>query len=198
MHVLLFQFSSVPWLIRSWEGHDRRFSRDLLPVFLQKATVRSSGKGRDVHPLMLSIQHFLCQPWCCPPSKVPWRMGFEKLLWPATCPNHANFCLLTVARRGSFGPTRKMILLRISHWSCAPSRRCREVFSSTWFEKPGSVGSMFHSHEGEWGWQETCTTWTCLQSWWCCSARSCLLWPLLPLLRQFERGLLLTSITVYQ
>ena len=35
------------------------------------------------------------------------------------------------------------------------------------------AGSMFHSHNG-WRWQETCTTWTCLWSWWCCTARSCL------------------------
>ena len=28
------------------------------------------------------------------------------------------------------------------------------------------------------------TTWTLLQSWWCCTARSCLVWLLLPLLRQ--------------
>ena len=30
----------------------------------------SSGMGRDVHSLMLSIQHFLCQPRHRPPSKV--------------------------------------------------------------------------------------------------------------------------------
>ena len=28
--------------------------------------------------------------------------------------------------------------------------------------------SMFHSHRGEWRWQETCTVWTCFWSWWCC------------------------------
>ena len=30
-----------------------------------------------------------------------------------------------------------------------------------------------------WRWQETCTTWTCLQSLRCCFPRSCLIWPFL-------------------
>ena len=33
------------------------------------------------------------------------------MLFRVTCPNHASFRLLTVLRKGSFGPTRKMILL---------------------------------------------------------------------------------------
>ena len=39
--------------------------------FLQEALVSSSGMGRDVHSLMLSIQHFLCRPQHRPASKVP-------------------------------------------------------------------------------------------------------------------------------
>ena len=35
-----------------------------------------------------------------------------RLSWRVTCLNHAHFWLLTVARRGSCGPTRKLILLR--------------------------------------------------------------------------------------
>ena len=38
---------------------------------------------------------------------------------------------------------------------------------------------MFHSHRGEWRRQETCAIWTCFWSWWCCSARSALICPLL-------------------
>ena len=68
----------------------------------------SSGKGRDVQSLLLSIQRFLCRPRRHPPSKVPGRMILERLSWPVTCPNHANFRLLTVARRGSCGPIRKV------------------------------------------------------------------------------------------
>ena len=36
----------------------------------------SSGMGRDVHSLMLSIQHFLCRPRRRLPSKVAPRNGF--------------------------------------------------------------------------------------------------------------------------
>ena len=62
--------------------------------------------------------------WCCLSAfplpttasatvpKVPWRMVLERLLRRVTCPNHASFRLLTVARSGSCGPTRELILLR--------------------------------------------------------------------------------------
>ena len=80
--------------------------------FLQEALVSSSSMGSDVHSLTLSIQHFLCRQRRRPPSKVPRRMVLERLSWRVTCPNHACFCLLTVAGRGSCGPTRKLISLR--------------------------------------------------------------------------------------
>ena len=85
-----------------------------------------------------------------------------------------------------------------SHWSRAPSRRYNgEVFSCTWFQKPGfffqsqQPGSMFHSCRGKWRRQETCGAWTCLRCWWCWTIRSCLVWPLLPSLKQWC-GLLLS------
>ena len=53
------------------------------------------------------------------------------------------------------------------------------------------AGSMFHRHRGGWRWQETCKAWTCLHSWCCCTTRSCLVWPLLPLLGQYWCGFLL-------
>ena len=84
----------------------------LFRCFLRKAGVKNSGMGRDVHSLMLSSQNFHCWQQCHPPSKVPWRMVLERMLWYVTCPNHASFCLWTVARRGSRRPTRKLILLR--------------------------------------------------------------------------------------
>ena len=43
----------------------------LFKSFLQEATVSYSGIGRDVHSLMLSIQHFLYRPQHRPISKVP-------------------------------------------------------------------------------------------------------------------------------
>ena len=77
---------------------------------LQEALISSSCMGRNVHSLILSIQHFLCQPRRRPSSKVPRRMVMERLSWRVACPNHANFRLLTAARRGSCGPTLNLVL----------------------------------------------------------------------------------------
>ena len=93
------------------EGHDRRFCRFSFSFFLQGAIVSSSGMDRDFHSLMLSIQHFLSKPRRLP-SKIPLRMVLERLSWFVTCPNHASFRLLTVAKRFSCGLTRKLIMLR--------------------------------------------------------------------------------------
>ena len=46
----------------------------LFQSFLRETFVSSSGIGRSVHSLMLSIQHFLCRPRRRSPSKVPRRM----------------------------------------------------------------------------------------------------------------------------
>ena len=95
-----------------WRDMREDSAEILFQSFLQEALVSSSGMGRDVHFLMLSIQHFLCRPRRRPPSKVPRRMFLERLSWRVTCSNHASFRLLTVARRSSCGPTKKLILLR--------------------------------------------------------------------------------------
>ena len=68
----------------------------LFQSFLQGALVNSYGMGRDVHSLLLSIQHFLCRPRHCTPSKVPYTMILQRLTWCVTCLNDASFCLLTV------------------------------------------------------------------------------------------------------
>ena len=65
----------------------------LFQSFLQETHVSSSGMGRYVHPLLLSIQHFLCRSRRCPPSKVPRRMAFERLSWRVTCLNLVRFRL---------------------------------------------------------------------------------------------------------
>ena len=49
----------------------------LFQPFLQEAFVSGSCMGKNVHSLMLSIQHFLCQPRCHPPSKMPGRWFWE-------------------------------------------------------------------------------------------------------------------------
>ena len=53
-------------------GNMRDDSAEILfQSFLKEAFVSSSGLGRNVHSLTFSVQRFLCQPRCRPPSKVP-------------------------------------------------------------------------------------------------------------------------------
>ena len=114
MTPMVVQFNPLTvWVVwRTWHLTDDS-AKILFQCFLQEATVSSSGMGRDIHSLTLSIQHFLCWPQHHPPSKVLWRMVLEMMLWRVTCPNHVSFCLSTIARRGSCGSTRQLILLHI-------------------------------------------------------------------------------------
>ena len=91
------QFSSVQSLDPLGHQEDMRddSAEILFQSFLQEALLSSSSMGKDARSLMLSIQHFLCQPRHRPPSKVPWRMV---LCWRVTCPKHASFHLLTVSK----------------------------------------------------------------------------------------------------
>ena len=68
--VISIQFSPLTdWTVRGDMIDDP--AEILFQSFLQEAPVSSSGMGRDVHSLMLSIQYFLCCPGCRPPSKMP-------------------------------------------------------------------------------------------------------------------------------
>ena len=102
------------------------------------------------------------------------------------CPNHTSLISWQLSEEVHVDPQGSWSCPALSCWSCAPSSRFRKVSSSTWFQELGSFsqsqqpGSIFHSCRG-WRWQETCTTWTCLQSRWCCTSRFCLIWQLLPL-----------------
>ena len=82
------QFSPLTNLGCRGGGGGGRFRRYSLPD-LSVAIVNSSGIGRDVHSLMLSIMHFLCRPRRRPLSKVPRRVAVERLSWRVTCPNQA-------------------------------------------------------------------------------------------------------------
>ena len=93
-----YHLSEVPFrLVHSSHrlSHQGNVTDDSAEVFfqsfLQEALVSSSGIDRNIHCLMLSIQHLLCQPRHRPPCKVPWRMIWERLSWRVTCPNHASF-----------------------------------------------------------------------------------------------------------
>ena len=62
---------SLDWLGCHWDMGDDS-AEILFHFFLQEALVSSSGMGRYVQSLMLSIQHFLCRTWHRPPFKEPW------------------------------------------------------------------------------------------------------------------------------
>ena len=112
----------------------------LFQTFPREALVSNSAMGRNVHFLMLSIQHFLCKPRRrAPPPPPPAALRgwiLERLSWSITCLIHARFRFSTVAKRSSCGPTRKLILLLTQ--SLSPSRRCGESSSCAWFRNPGS------------------------------------------------------------
>ena len=80
------QFSSVQSLSRLDRQEDMRHdsAEIFFQSFLQEALDSSSGMGRDVHSLLLFLQHFLCWPQRRPPSKVPWRIvcrGCRDVWW---------------------------------------------------------------------------------------------------------------------
>ena len=132
-------FSSVPRPIGSQGRHRGRFSRDPLPVFPAGGPcVAQAGLSTLwCYPCSISsADHRVAHPPRCPEGYL------ERLSWHVTCPNHANFGLLTVPRRGSCRPTRKLVFFTPSRWSCAPSRRRGEVSSGTWFLKSRSFFSV--------------------------------------------------------
>ena len=161
------KFSSLQlcplWVVGgTWETIQRRSSSSLF---------YKSSCGQFLHgqgcPFFDSFQHFLCRPRRHPPSKVPRRMLMERLSWRVTCPNHASFRLLTVARSGSCGPTRKLILLRTQSLVLCSKLEMwksflRHLVSTAWilFFQSQQAGSTFHSHWGGWRSLVTCKAWT--------------------------------------
>ena len=107
VHVV--QFSPLTdWFVGGTWGV---INRDPLPVFSAGDHCEQFLHGQGC-PRFDVVHPTFHLPTMVSPSKVPWRMVLERLLWHVTCPNHASFRLLTVARRGLCGPTRKLILLR--------------------------------------------------------------------------------------
>ena len=105
------QFSSVPWLTGSSRGHEGKLSRDPLPVFSVAGYSEQFWYGQEhwTSILTLSIHYFLCQPQHHPPSSIISRMVLERLSWCVIWSHYMSFHLLAVARRGSYGPTRKSV-----------------------------------------------------------------------------------------
>ena len=105
------RFSSVPLPIGLSEGHEGRLSRDHLPDLSAGGPCEQFWHGHGC--LVFDVVH--------PTFPLPTTASFilkgtlkdvlERLSWRVTCPYHASFRLLTVARRGSCGPTKKLISL---------------------------------------------------------------------------------------
>ena len=158
----------------------------LFQSFLHEALVGSSGIGRDVHSLM-SIQYCLGQLWHRPPFKVPWRIVLEacKFLSLDSCQKrflctHREIDLAVHSVVGlvlRVGDTEKFSDAP-GFESLDPSFRVSKQ-SSPCFTAIEEVGGDNRLVELE------------LACWWC-HTRSCLVWPLLPLLRQPWCGLLLS------
>ena len=122
--------------------------------FPQEALMSSSGMGKEVHFLMLSIQHFLFRPRSRPPSKVPSRMVLERLSWRDTCPNHASFCL--VHKEVNFAPHLVgSLVLQVAVAEKFPHALGFESLDP--FFQSQQAGYVCHNHGGRWRWQETST-----------------------------------------
>ena len=119
--VLVFSFSGKTCALRDFETHSLTQYIDfcscrgdlraeeaavLLQAVLLAAVDRRCGKVISVQSLTLSDRLCRCLPRLRPPSMVPCMMVREKVSCLMTWPDHANFRRLTVARRGSRGPTR--------------------------------------------------------------------------------------------
>ena len=105
------KFSSVQSLDRldRRRGHKGRFSRDPPPVFPAGGPCEQFWHGQGCPLFGFVHQAFSLPTTALSSLQGALRMVLEKLSWHVTCPNHASFRLLTVARRGSCGPTRKLL-----------------------------------------------------------------------------------------
>ena len=128
------QFGWVLWTTVSLGDLTNVSAEILSQSFLRKAIVSNSGIYSAVHSFTV-IQHFLCRPRSRPPSKLPRRMVLER-----SCPyawytgTIRVFVFLKLPEDVPVGPQGSLSRSAPSLWSCAPSRRCREVSSDTWFE----------------------------------------------------------------
>ena len=128
-------------------GHERRFSRDPLPVFSVGGHRERFWHGQScplfdvVHPALPLLITAL------PTLQGALKDGF-------TMPVYCSWQLpegVPVDPQGSWS------CFTPSCWSCAPRRRYREVSSCTWFQKPGSFfrvsmqGSCFTAVEEDGG-----------------------------------------------
>ena len=111
-------------------GDEGRFSRHPIPVFSARALESSCAIGGDVHSLMLSIQHFLCDHGVAHPPRCPegWFWRGCRGVWHAQTMQVFVSCQLPeevpVDLQGSWSCSAPR------RWSSAPSRRYGEVSSA--------------------------------------------------------------------
>ena len=152
------QFSPLTdWVAGGGGGeHEGLFSRDHLSVFSAGGPCELFWHGQ-VCPLF-DVVHpaFPLRTTHRPPCKVPQRMVLERLSWRVMCPNRASVRLLTVARRGSCGPTRKLILLHTQSLVSCSKQEIRRSFVMHLVSKALILFSesasrvMFHNRSGGW------------------------------------------------
>ena len=147
--------------------------------------------------LTLFIQHFLC-----PPSKMPRGIVLKRLSWRVT-PERCEFPSLDRCQKRPLWtykevnlaphPVVGLVMRLVQVWDVGNFPQALRLESLDPFLRVSKQGSCLTAIEEDGGWRrETCTSWTCLQSWCCCFARSCLIWPPVPLLRQSWCGFLLS------
>ena len=155
-HPLLKQFSLVSWPIAFPEGHDRYWAEILFKSFQQEAIVSTSGMGRVVHSLLLSIQHFLCPPRRRPPSNSALKECFGEAVVACDMLESCSFRPLDSCQKRFLWVHKEVDLAVHPAVVLCLGRRCEEVSLVTSFWKPGSfsqgqqAGSMFHNHRGRW------------------------------------------------
>ena len=123
----------------------------LLQAVLLAAVARRCGKVISVQSLTLSDRLCRCLPRLRPPSTVPCLTVLERVSCIVTWPNLASFRCLTVARRGSRGPTRLLSKLRTQSLvlcSLCEMRRgfLRHLVSSAWILLSSSTSRVHVSH----------------------------------------------------
>ena len=107
------QFSSVPWPTGSSGEQKGRFSRDPLPV----CYVEGGPCERFWQKQVCSLFDVVHLPFPLPTTASPTLQGalkddFREAVVSCDVPEPCKFGSLWLARRGSCGPTRKLILLR--------------------------------------------------------------------------------------
>ena len=82
---------SLDWYSRWWDmrDHSAEIFQSVLQVTLHEQFWHVQG-----YPLLYCLSGISSASQCHPPSKVPWRMVLERLLWHVTCLSHASFHLM--------------------------------------------------------------------------------------------------------